>query len=307
MPKWIKAKKMSAFTSVAYGGNPAWVVISAEGLSDDEMKLMASDLNPLSDTAFVLPESTSEADIYLRFFCGSGEVNFSGHAAIATYFALGGENVLRMVEPEFIVRQRTKAGIQFVELRVKSDKVTRATISLSKPNYLDVEINPVQVARILRLPPNEIPFDQIPMDIISTGFYDLIVPIKTLSAMKNINPDFPLMDSFCTRVGIQGVVAYCQETFDAGDTAFMRHFAPAVGINEDPISGAAAGSLGCFLIRRKLIEPSSFSRIIIEQGYMQNRPGKVYVHVECTLDQILRVKVGGSAVLTFTGYILTPS
>ena len=307
MPKWLKAKKISAFTSIAYGGNPAWVVIGAEGLSDEDMKRLANDLNPLSDTAFILPEATSEADLYLRFFTGSGEINFSGHAAIATYFALGGENILRLEEPEKIIRQRTKAGIQSVELRIKGDKITRATISLSKPNYLDAEINPVQVSRILRVTPNDITSTGLPMDIISTGFYDLIVPVKAMNDMKNISPDFPLMDSFCTRVGIQGFVVFCTETFEPGDTAFMRHFAPAVGVNEDPISGAAAGSLGCYLIRKKMIEPANFSRIIIEQGYLQNRPGKVYVHIECTLDQILRVKVGGNAVLTFTGYMLTPS
>jgi PhzF family phenazine biosynthesis protein len=114
------------------------------------------------------------------------------------------------------------------------------------------------------------------------------------------------MDSFCTRLGIQGVIVFSTETFEAGDTAFMRHFAPSLGVNEDPISGASAGSLGCYLIRQKLIEQTNFSRIVIEQGYLQDRKGRVYVHVECTRDQILRVKVGGSAVLTFTGYILTP-
>lgn len=297
---------MSAFTSIPYGGNPAWVVIGAEGLTDEEMKKMASDLNPLSDTAFVLPEPTAEADILLRFFTGAGEINFSGHASIATYFSLGGEKILRLEEPEVTIRQRTKAGIQFVELRIKGDKIIRATMSLTKPNYLDIDINPVQVARILRVSPDDITVSNLPYDVISTGFYDLIVPVKSLNELRNISPDFPFMDNFCTRLGIQGVIVFCLETFEAGDSAFMRHFAPSLGVNEDPISGAAAGSLGCYLIRKKLIEPSNFSRIIIEQGYLQNRPGKVYVHIECTLDQILRVKVGGNAVLTFTGYILTP-
>ncbi len=306
MTKWVKAKRMSAFTSLPYAGNPAWVIIGAGDLSDDAMRRLASDLNPLSDTAFVLPETTKEADIHLRFFTGDGEINFSGHASIATYFALGGENVVKMDEPETTIRQRTKAGIQTVELRVKGDKVTRATITLTKPNYLDVEIGAVQVARMLGLTANDITVGDLPIEVISTGFNDLIVPVKSMNEMRHVNPDFTFMDSISTRLGIHGVIVYCQETFDVGDTAFMRHFAPSLGVNEDPISGAAAGSLGCYLIRHKLIEPTNFSRIIIEQGYLQNRQGKVYVHVETTRDQILRVKVGGNTVLTFTGYILTP-
>jgi len=297
---------MSAFTSLPYAGNPAWVVLGAENLSDRQMQKLAYDLNPLSDTAFVLPESTKEADIFLRFFTGSGEVNFSGHAAVATYFALSGEKILPIQEPKTTIRMRTKAGIQQVEVRVKGDKITRTTVLLSKPNYMTIDINPVAVAKFLGLTPSDLAATGLPFDIISVGFFDLIVPLKRLDDLRNIQPNFSLMDSFCTRLGIQGVVVFCMETFEAGDTAFMRHFAPSLGVNEDPISGASAGSLGCYLIRNKLIEPSNFSRIMIEQGYLQERQGRVYVHIECTRDQILRVKVGGNAVLTFTGYILTP-
>jgi trans-2,3-dihydro-3-hydroxyanthranilate isomerase len=306
MAHWVKAKRMSAFTTIPYSGNPAWVILGSENLSDETMRKLANDLNPLSDTAFVLPEETKEADVYLRFFTGSGEVSFSGHAAIATYFALGGEKILPFKEPKTSIKQRTKAGIQQVELRVRGEKVTRATVLLAKPNYMELDINPIPVAKFLGLTPNDLAASGLPFDVISAGFFDLIVPIKTLEIMQNINPNFSLMDSFCTRLSIHGVIVFCTETFEAGDNAFMRHFAPSLGVNEDPISGASAGSLGCYLVRQKMIEPSTFSRIIIEQGYLQNRQGKVYVHIECTRDQILRVKLGGHAVLTFSGYILIP-
>ncbi len=306
MAKWIKAKRLSAFTSFAYGGNPAWIILGADGLSDDTMRRLAHDLNPLSDTAFVLKEETKEADVFLRFFTGSGEINFSGHTAVATYFALSGENIVKMVEPVTMVRQRTKAGIQQVELRVQNEKVTRVTVLLAKPNYMEVEVNPNIVAKTLGLTANDIAVSGLPFDVIACGFYDLIVPLKKLDDVKRISPNFALMDSMCTRFGVQGVVVFCMETFEPGSHAFMRHFAPVLGVNEDPISGASAGSLGCYLIRNRLIEPGSFSRIVIEQGYMQQRRGKVYVHIECTRDQILRVKVGGHSVLTFTGYVLAP-
>jgi len=263
MPKWIKAKKLSVFTSSPYCGNQAWVVLGAEDLNDAQMRRLANDLNPLSDTAFVLPESTKEADISLRFFTGSGEVNFSGHAAVATYFALGGEKILPLKEPQVIVRQRTKAGVQQVELRVKGDKITRTTVLLAKPNYLEPDLNPLGVAKFLGLTGEDISATGLPLDIISVGFFDLIVPLKSLDVLRRIEPNYSLMDNFCTRHSIQGVITFCQETFEQGDTAFMRHFAPSLGVNEDSISGASAGSLGCYLIRQKLIEPSGLSTRIM--------------------------------------------
>ncbi|UCG91344.1 MAG: PhzF family phenazine biosynthesis protein [candidate division WOR-3 bacterium] len=306
MPKWVKAKRFSVFTPTAYAGNQAWVVLDAEGLPDRSMRGLANSLNPACDTAFVLPESTSEADIYLRFFTGSTEINFSGHAAIATYFALSDETVLPLKEPDIAIKQRTKAGIQLVDLRVTGNKITRATMCLAKPDYLDIDINLVPVAKFLGIMPDELAAMNLPLEVISTGYYDLIIPIKSLIAIKDIVPNFSLIDSFCSRLGIHGVIIFCMETFEHGDTAFMRHFAPSLGINEEPISGASAGALGCYLLRQKLVEANNFSRIIIEQGYLQGRQGKVYVHLESTREQILRVKVGGNAVLTFTGYMLIP-
>ncbi|MBE0432452.1 PhzF family phenazine biosynthesis protein [candidate division WOR-3 bacterium] len=306
MPSWIKAKRFSVFTTLPYGGNPAWVVLGTEKLTDQDMLTLASDLNPSSDTAFVSPDPTTEADISLRFFNGKNEVNFSSHAAIATYFALNGEDMVKLKEPETIVKQRTKTGINPVHLRVKEEKVTRATITLSKPTNLDLEINLTLVARFLGLEREDLTAAGLPMDVTSTGFYDLIIPLRSLKDVRNVTPNFTLMDSFCVRLGISGVIVFCRQSFDIDSTAFMRHFAPSIGVNENPISGLAAGTLGCYLHRHKIVEAANFSRMIIEQGHLQQKQGKVYVHLETTRGQIFRVKIGGSAVLTFTGYITTP-
>jgi trans-2,3-dihydro-3-hydroxyanthranilate isomerase len=306
MPSWIKAKRFSAFTALPYGGNPAWVVMGAEDLTEPEIQTIASDLNPNSDTAFVFSESTAEANIYLRFFNGKKELNFSSHAAIATYFALSGEGMLKLKEPETTIKQRTKAGINPVELRVEGERISRATINLAKPMYLDLEINPALVARFLGLNQSDVTGAGMPMDVVSTGFYDLVVPVRSLKEMRNLMPNFSLMDSFCVRLGISGVIVFCRQTFDVESTAFMRHFTPTTGVNENLISGLAAGSLGCYLLKHKMLEPANFSRIIIEQGHLHQKQGKVYVHLETTRGQIYRVKIGGNAVITFTGYILTP-
>lgn len=306
MPRWVKAKRVCAFTNVAYAGNPAWVILDAQGMTDAHMQQLAGDICPHTDTAFILSEETQEADLNLRFFTGAGEVPFSGHATIAAYVALSGEDMLAFTEPAMTVKQRTKAGIQKVDLRTAGGSVTRATVLLAAPRYLDNDVNPMTVARVLGVAPHDLADTGHPFDVISCGYYDLIVPMKSIADMQRIKPDFHLMSTCCTRWGIYGVTVFCLETFESGDTAFMRHFSPTLGVDEEPISGASAGTLGCHLIRRKLVAPKNFTRMIIEQGYLGRSRGKVYVHIECTHDHILRVRVGGCGVLTFTGYVLTP-
>ncbi len=306
MPSWIKAKRFSAFTALPYAGNAAWVVLTTEDLSDQDMVILASDLNPSGDTVFAMPDPTSEADICLRFFHGKNEVNFSSHAAIATYFALGGENIVKLKEPETVIKQRTKTGINSVELRIDGEKVTRATMTLAKPTHLDLELNPTLVARFLGLGRDDIAAAGLPMEVISTGLYDLVVPLRSLKEIRSVSPNFSLMDSFCVRLGINGVIVFCRQVFDTDSTAFMRHFTPSIGVNENEISGLAAGTLGYYLFKHKMIEVANFSRIIIEQGHLHQKQGKVYVHLETTRGQLYRVKIGGNAVQTFTGYIISP-
>lgn len=58
-------KHVDAFTDRAFTGNPAAVLINASGLSDEQMQLIAREMN-LSETAFVLPATDSTHDLELR-------------------------------------------------------------------------------------------------------------------------------------------------------------------------------------------------------------------------------------------------
>lgn len=299
--KWLKAKRLSAFTGEPYGGNPAWVVLGAEGLDGETMQTLARELNPLSDTAFVQIESSQDADLKIKFFSQSGEIGFSGHATVASYFALSEENIFPLVEPITSIRQQTKSGIQYVELRVKDNLVSRATVALGGPKFINNEYNVTAIARMLGVGSKEITEAGLPIDCVSTGFYNIIIPVKSLSQLFDLRPDFSLIEKFCSRLGVAGLLVFCLETVESDDSAHSRHFAPAVGINEDPVSGGASASLGCYLVKHRLIPLDRFNRIIIEQGQ-----GKVYVHVQLYKEQIASVKVGGQAVITFEGNILVP-
>ncbi|HIE06219.1 MAG TPA: PhzF family phenazine biosynthesis protein [bacterium (Candidatus Stahlbacteria)] len=303
--RWLKVKRLCSFTGIPYAGNPAWVILEAAGLSDDFMTRLAGELNPLSDAAFVVPEESSEADIGIRFFSSGGEVLFSGHATVATYFALEGEGIVDFEEPECKIRQKSKGGVQYVEVRAENGRVRRVTMKLPLPRYIEVDYSLPVLARMLGLTPAEISSSGVSPEAVSTGMYDLVVPVQSLNQLMDLKPDFNLMSRFCTRVGIVGIQVYTLEVNEGG-MASVRHFAPALGVNEDPVSGAACGALACYLLKNGIIEIQDFNRIIIEQGYAIGRPGKVYVHIRLHRGAISEVKVGGQAVTTFVGSILVP-
>lgn len=99
-----KFYQVDAFTSEAYSGNAAGVVIDAKGLSSSQMQLIAREMK-LSETAFVLPGGF-DYDFELRFFTPSEEVNLCGHATIATFNLLKELGMIDHSKKELVQKQK---------------------------------------------------------------------------------------------------------------------------------------------------------------------------------------------------------
>jgi trans-2,3-dihydro-3-hydroxyanthranilate isomerase len=95
-------------------------------------------------------------------------------------------------------------------------------------------------------------------------------------------------------------------TFDAkqGFDLYTRDFAPAVGIPEDPVTGAANGALAGYLVLERIISKEK-TRLTIGQGDAMGRPGKLYVTIQ-SIDQDIVIQVGGYAHVTLEGVLRLP-
>ena len=104
MDKVVDAYLVSAFTLNGNGGNPAGVVLSADNLSNSE-KLKIAQAVGYSETAFVSQDE--DVDFEVSFFTTAGEVDFCGHATLATYATLFQQGLITPGK----YTQRTKAGL----------------------------------------------------------------------------------------------------------------------------------------------------------------------------------------------------
>ncbi len=77
--------QVDSFTSTLFEGNPAGVVLNADGLSDKQMQQIAREMNK-SETAFIFNKPETEYDIEVRFFTPTNEVPICGHATIAAHY-----------------------------------------------------------------------------------------------------------------------------------------------------------------------------------------------------------------------------
>ncbi|MFI9209074.1 PhzF family phenazine biosynthesis isomerase [Streptomyces sp. NPDC053253] len=299
--------QVDAFTRTPFTGNPAGVVLAAEGLTDTEMQAIARELNN-SETAFVLPPDAADHDVRVRFFTPTIEVPSCGHATVGAHFARAVEYGL----PTSSVRQKTGGGLlQDVTIHRDGDRV-RIGIDQGAARF-GPELDGGQVDRLLRAlgaEPGDLA-ENGPVQVVSTGHSKVIVELRDRAAVDALRPDPAALTALGREVGSNGFFVFTRdvprETGEDPPLTWSRMFAPAIGIPEDPVTGNGHGPLGAYLVRHGLA-PAPGGRLAFtgRQGVAMGRPGDVHVRVDTRLDGALTATVTGDAVTAFRARLTTP-
>jgi PhzF family phenazine biosynthesis protein len=277
----VKVYTVHSFAKTSEGGNEAGVVIDADFLSEEEMQKIAEKVG-FSETAFVLHSDL--ADYKVRFFTPKEEVDLCGHATIGTFFTMA---TLGYIKPGNYT-QETKAGILGIE--IKKD----LTIMMNQPlpGFFET-LDKSEIADSLNIEIDNI-HEDLPVQIVSTGLKDIMVPVKNLDVLSSIKPDFNKVIEISKKYHAVGYHVFSLETRNAS-TVCCRNFAPLLEIPEESATGTSNGALGCYLYQYGLIAFNQTLPMIIEQGYAMNKPSEILVSLAIEEKQITGVKVGGSA------------
>ncbi len=289
----VKIKQVDAFTTEAFGGNPAGVVTDANQLTDEQKQIIAREMN-LSETAFV--SRSDVADFKVQFFTPNAQVPLCGHATIATFATLYEEG--KLDKSKSIFYQETQAGVLAVEV-IKTGSQTTFMMTQGVPQLAEAEISRAEIAAGLGLAAEDL--IEIPPLKVSTGLCWLVVGIKSLAKLSQAEPDFAAIISLSKKCGIVGFVAFCLETVQPECSFHSRSFCPLVGINEDPVCGTGNGSATAYIAAHNLLAVKEETALIGEAGLKVGRPGRVNILVSKQADQVTNVKVGGSAVTILEG------
>lgn len=279
---------VKSFTKNKSAGNPAGIVLNAESLTDDQMQSIAKELG-FAETAFVLP--SDRADFRVRFFAPNHEVDLCGHGTIATFHALlerGHITLAGQEQKEFT--QETRAGL----LAVICCKDGRIVMTQTEPVFGMVEEDKACVAELLGIAADDI--TDFPMQIVSTGTPKLLIPLRNLAAERAVKPDIEGIKAYCRETNARGFYPFTTESPVLQADFYARQFNPLADENEDPVTGVAAGALGCYAKKYKLYNKQTF---VVAQGYDLGKGGDMFVDVSGG------VTVGGYAV-TY-GEMMQPS
>lgn len=223
---------------------------------------------------------------------------------LGTFYVLAQLGLIAVTDGVTRLMQECNIGLFPVEIHAREGEVTRVMMTQPKPLFLgSVEETEdlFDIAKSLGLSINQIVGTKKPVMMVSTGLPVVIVPVRTLTAVRSIVPDAAAIVGVCERLGTNGIMVFTTMTVEDHATVHTRMFAPAIGIFEDPATGSASGAMGAYLVHNGLVEVGPMTELIVEQGYEIERPSRILVQVESEDDAIQSVKVGGQVVMVVEG------
>lgn len=301
----LKFHQADVFTDEPFGGNPVAILPDAQGLADEELQKIAREMN-LSETVFVVPPTDPKASAKVRIFTPSREIPFAGHPILGTFYILGKLKRLPLTEPITSLFYECNIGVFPIELHVHKGQILRVVMTQPKPEFLGKVDSPdslLEIAKALGMDKRAIADAKFPVEVVSTGLPVIIVPVRTLTAVRSIVPNPTAITELCRRHGANGIMVFTTVTVDEFSTVHTRMFASPIGILEDPATGSGSGALGAYLVHNGVVEVAITTEIIAEQGYEMDRPSRIIIQVESDDDMIQEVKVGGEVVTVIEGTI----
>ncbi|WP_207312191.1 PhzF family phenazine biosynthesis protein [Lentzea alba] len=279
MPRQRSFAQVDVFSTAPFLGNPVAVVLDGTDLIEEEMLRLARWTN-LSETTFVLPPTSAEADYRLRIFTPGGELPFAGHPTLGSARAWldhGGT-------PQHTDRIVQECGAGLVSVRRGDGTLSFAAPPLVRTGALDEEFVE-QIVAAFGIERDRVVAHQWVDN--GPGWAVLLLP--TAEEVLALEPDLSLIPT--AMVGAIGAWP------DGSEHAFeLRTFAPGVGVAEDPVCGSMNASVGQWLTATG-VAPSTYR---VSQGRRLGRAGTI----EVTADADGTVWVGGAATSHIRGTIV---
>ena len=274
---------VDVFTDVPYAGNQLAVFPDADDLTDEQMQKLAQEIN-YSETTFILDGDRPEADFEVRIFTIKYELPFAGHPLLGTAYTI--MNILDIWPgKKDILKLKTRVGVIPLEKGNANIWMTQ-----NEPEFFNQYTDKNEIADLINLSSEDISSD-LPVEEVSTGNIILIVPVKSLSAIRNATGNVNNMSDFFRDKTAFVPYLFTLETTNEETQVHTRCFAAHMGIIEDAATGSAAGPLTAYLLKHDVFGKDF--EITNEQGIEMGRPSRILMKGKIK-DNRYSVKIGGT-------------
>jgi trans-2,3-dihydro-3-hydroxyanthranilate isomerase len=286
---------VDVFAEEKYAGNQLSVVRNASALSSDQMQRIANEMH-FSETTFILSDKEQNGGYDVRIFTPAREMPFAGHPTLGTAYVIR-QNIAEGTINKVVLNLKVgQIPVTFEKDREGQEILWMKQIPPIFGKIFDAE----QVSEVLGLDANEID-SKFPIQEVSTGVPFVIVPLKTLDAVKRVRIDKD-KHSHLTKETQAEILVFCPETYNKENNLNVRVFVDLFGIPEDPATGSANGCLAGYLSRYHYFGDDVVNARV-EQGYEIGRPSLLHLKAE-NREGVIHVFVGGKVIMVARGELV---
>ena len=251
--------QVDVFTRQPYLGNPLAVVLNAEGLSDDQMQRFAAWTN-LSETTFVFPPQSPQADYRVRIFTPRGELPFAGHPTLGTCHAWlqagGGPHRSGWVTQE--------CGVGLVRIALNGDSMAFAAPAMKRSGAMSGD----EIAKACDAL-------NVSLDMVMHGQWVDNGAGWSVIMLRNVHEVLSVKPVGARMKGLKiGVCAWDENTPDTMEVRAL--VGTDQGLEEDPVTGSLNAGIASWLFSSHLRTAPYEAR----QGRMRARDGRMRLYVD---------------------------
>jgi PhzF family phenazine biosynthesis protein len=252
-------------------------------------------------TCFVIAAGAREVEA--QFLSTVMELPMCGHGTLGLMTRLVELGILDWEGTDEInVTLKLPSGPAQAVISRRDDNRPHVMLDVRSPSFSRGETDTDRLARLLGLDTSDFSANH-PIETARADFIHLVVPIKGLSSMRKITPDFAGLVLFCHDHGVETVAVFCEEVERSDSTIHVRDFCPAVGVLEAAAAGTTNAALTGYLVRHGIARANGDGHVSVlaEQGHEINRPSNISSLAWMEGSEIARLQVGGVATKVMDG------
>ena len=276
---------VDVFAETRFAGNQLAVFRDGNNYSDAEMQRIAKEMN-FSETTFIASDEPRNGGYDVRIFTPAEEVPFAGHPTLGTAYVIMREIIGESVDSVVL---NLMVGQIPVDLIYKDDEPDILWMT-QKPPQFGRTLSFEEMAASLGLETADLDA-RFPVQEVSTGIPFIMVPIKSLEAIKKARVQRDRFFQMVENSDAKAALLFCPQTYRDENDLNVRVFVDYYDIPEDPATGSANGCLAGYLIKHDYYGSTSIS-VRVEQGYEIGRPSLLWLKARKNEEEI-EVRVGG--------------
>ena len=289
---------VDVFTAKKYAGNQLAVIGAAASLSTDEMQKIALEMN-YSETTFIISNQPKNDGYDVRIFSLDEELPFAGHPTLGTAYIIRQQLIGRNVPA---VKLNLPVGQITVTFSYRDEQPDVLWMRQIAPGF-GLTFPAGEAVAALNIKQEDID-GRFPVEEVSTGLPFIIVPLKTIDAVRRcrINPE--KYRQLIDRAEAKSIYVFAPETYRPENDLNTRMFDDYHGISEDPATGSAAGCLAAYLVKNRYYVKTKLA-LRVEQGWEINRPSIILLEAAKEGENAdISIMVGGQVVTVARGELL---